>query len=121
MRAITIPEPGAADSLVLDEVPDPDVRPGEVLVDVAAAGVNRADVMQRLGHYPPPEGASEYPGLEVSGRISALGEVSRGGRSATRSAHSSRVVATPNGWPCLPSSSSRCHVASRWWTPPACQ
>jgi putative PIG3 family NAD(P)H quinone oxidoreductase len=74
MRAITIPEPGDADSLVLDEVPDPEVQAGQVLLDVVAAGVNRADVMQRLGHYPPPPGASEYPGLEVSGRITALGE-----------------------------------------------
>jgi putative PIG3 family NAD(P)H quinone oxidoreductase len=74
MRAITIPEPGDADSLVLDEVPDPEVQAGHVLIDVVAAGVNRADVMQRLGHYPPPAGASEYPGLEVSGRIAAVGD-----------------------------------------------
>src|SRR6476620_4989056 len=74
MRAITIPEPGDADSLVLDEVPDPVVGPGQVLIDVVAAGVNRADVMQRLGHYPPPPGAPEYPGLEVSGTVEALGE-----------------------------------------------
>jgi putative PIG3 family NAD(P)H quinone oxidoreductase len=74
MRAITIPEPGDADNLVLDEVPDPQPGPGQVLLDVVAAGVNRADVMQRLGHYPPPPGASEYPGLEVSGRVAALGE-----------------------------------------------
>ena len=74
MRAITIPEPGDADSLLLDEVPDPELRPGHVVIDVTAAGVNRADVMQRLGHYPPPAGASEYPGLEVSGTVAALGE-----------------------------------------------
>ena len=73
MRAITIPEPGDADSLLLDEVPDPQPGPGQVLLEVVAAGVNRADVMQRLGHYPPPPGASEYPGLEVSGRVAALG------------------------------------------------
>jgi putative PIG3 family NAD(P)H quinone oxidoreductase len=73
MRAITIPEPGDADSLVLDEVPDPEAGPGQVLIDVVAAGVNRADVVQRLGHYAPPPGASDYPGLEVSGRIAALG------------------------------------------------
>jgi putative PIG3 family NAD(P)H quinone oxidoreductase len=74
MRAITIPEPGDADSLLLDEVPEPEVGAGQVIIDVAAAGVNRADVMQRLGHYPPPPGASDYPGLEVSGRIAALGD-----------------------------------------------
>ena len=74
MKAITIPTPGDADALVLTEVPTPDIGPGEVLVQVAAAGVNRADLMQRQGFYPPPTGASTYPGLEVSGAISALGD-----------------------------------------------
>ncbi|MDU0313556.1 NAD(P)H-quinone oxidoreductase [Phycicoccus sp. M110.8] len=74
MKAITIPQPGDADALVLDEVPDPQPAAGEVRVRVAAAGVNRADVMQRMGHYPPPPGAPEYPGLEVSGTVDAVGE-----------------------------------------------
>ena len=74
MRAITIPEPGAADALVPAEVPTPEPGPGEVRVAVVAAGVNRADVMQRMGFYPPPPGAPEYPGLEVSGRVDAVGE-----------------------------------------------
>ena len=74
MRAITIPEPGEADALVLADVPAPIAGPGQVLIDVVAAGVNRADLMQRLGVYPPPPGASELPGLEVSGRIAALGD-----------------------------------------------
>jgi len=74
MRAVTIPTPGDADALVLDEVPAPTPAAGEVLVQVAAAGVNRADLMQRQGFYPPPPGSSSYPGLEVSGTISALGE-----------------------------------------------
>jgi len=73
MKAITIPTPGDADALVLDEVPTPEIAADEVLVEVAAAGVNRADLMQRQGFYPPPPGASAYPGLEVSGTISALG------------------------------------------------
>jgi putative PIG3 family NAD(P)H quinone oxidoreductase len=73
MRAITIPTPGDADALVLDDVPTPEIAADEVLVQVAAAGVNRADLMQRQGFYPPPPGASAYPGLEVSGTISALG------------------------------------------------
>ncbi len=61
MRAITIPEPGEADALVAADVPTPAAAAGEVLVDVVAAGVNRADVMQRKGAYPPPPGASELP------------------------------------------------------------
>jgi len=73
MKAITIPTPGDADALILDEVATPDVNAEEVLVEVAAAGVNRADLMQRQGFYPPPPGASTYPGMEVSGTISALG------------------------------------------------
>ncbi len=74
MKAITIPEPGDADALVPDDVPAPEHRPGEVLVDVVAAGVNRADLLQRQGNYPVPEGESPYPGLEVSGTIAAVGD-----------------------------------------------
>lgn len=74
MRAITIPEPGEADALVPADVPAPTAGPGQVLVDVVAAGVNRADIMQRKGFYPPPPGASEILGLEISGRIAALGD-----------------------------------------------
>jgi len=73
MKAITIPTPGDADALVLAEVPTPEIAADEVLVQVAAAGVNRADLMQRQGFYPPPPGASPYPGLELSGTVSALG------------------------------------------------
>ncbi|MEU5881136.1 NAD(P)H-quinone oxidoreductase [Spirillospora sp. NPDC047279] len=74
MHAIVIREPGEPDVLEWTEVPDPQPAAGEILIDVAASAVNRADVMQRMGFYPPPSGASEYPGLEASGRISALGE-----------------------------------------------
>jgi len=74
MRAITIPVPGDADALVAAEVEAPSPQPGEVVVDVVAAGVNRADVMQRMGHYDPPKGSSPLLGLEVSGRIRALGD-----------------------------------------------
>lgn len=73
MRAVVISTPGGPDVLRLEEVPDPVPQAGEVLVEVVAAGVNRADVMQRQGHYPPPPGAPPYPGLECSGRILALG------------------------------------------------
>ena len=74
MRAITLPTYGDADALVPADVDDPVAGPGEVLVDVVATAVNRADVMQRQGFYAPPPGASPYPGLECSGRIAALGE-----------------------------------------------
>ena len=74
MHAIVIREPGPPKVLEWAEVPDPEPGPGEVLVDVAASAVNRADLMQRQGLYPPPKGAPPYPGLECSGRIVALGE-----------------------------------------------
>src|SRR5699024_4855311 len=71
MRAIAITEDHR---LELTEIPEPVAGPGEVLVDVVAAGVNRADVAQAAGKYPPPPGASELPGLEVSGRRRDTGE-----------------------------------------------
>ena len=74
MRAITITAPGGPEMLALTEVPDAFAGPGEVLVQVTATAVNRADLMQRQGHYDPPPGASPYPGLECSGVIAALGE-----------------------------------------------
>ncbi len=74
MRAVTVPTPGPPEALVLTDLPEPVAGPGEVVVEVVAAGVNRADVMQRLGFYPSPPWAPPYPGLEVSGRVAALGE-----------------------------------------------
>lgn len=74
MRAVEIAEPGDADVLRLAEVDRPEPGPGQVVVDVVAAGVNRADVMQRIGVYPPPTGASPLPGLEVSGTVAAVGD-----------------------------------------------
>ncbi|MEV6975437.1 NAD(P)H-quinone oxidoreductase [Kitasatospora sp. NPDC093806] len=73
MHAMTIPEPGGPEALVWAEVPDPVPGEGEVLVEVAATAVNRADLLQRQGHYDPPPGSSRYPGLECAGRIAALG------------------------------------------------
>ncbi|MBY8880593.1 NAD(P)H-quinone oxidoreductase [Actinacidiphila acidipaludis] len=73
MYAITIPQPGGPAALTWAEVPDPVAGEGEVVVEVAATAVNRADLLQRQGHYPPPPGASPYPGLECSGRIAEVG------------------------------------------------
>jgi putative PIG3 family NAD(P)H quinone oxidoreductase len=73
MHAITISEPGGPEALVWGEVPDPVAGEGEVLVEVVASAVNRADIMQRQGFYNPPPGASLYPGLECSGRITEIG------------------------------------------------
>ncbi|APU41291.1 NAD(P)H-quinone oxidoreductase [Streptomyces sp. TN58] len=73
MHAITIEQPGGPEALVWADVPDPVPGEGEVLVEVAASAVNRADVLQRQGFYDPPPGASRLPGLECSGRIAAVG------------------------------------------------
>src|SRR5256885_4534463 len=72
MTAIVIRTPGAPDVLVPEERPVPQPGAGEVLVKVAAAGVNRPDVMQRKGQYPPPAGATDIPGLEIAGEIVGL-------------------------------------------------
>jgi putative PIG3 family NAD(P)H quinone oxidoreductase len=74
MYAITLREPGGPEVLEWAPVPDPEAGPGEVVLDVVASAVNRADLLQRQGQYPPPPGASEIIGLECSGRIAALGE-----------------------------------------------
>jgi putative PIG3 family NAD(P)H quinone oxidoreductase len=74
MRAVVVSQPGGPEVLNLEEVPDPAPAAGEVLVGIAAAGVNRADLMQREGFYPPPPGAPPYPGLECAGRITAVGD-----------------------------------------------
>ena len=74
MRVVEITEPGPPDALRIRTRPVPVPGAGEVSIRVAAAGVNRADTMQRKGNYPPPPGASDIPGLEVSGTVAAVGE-----------------------------------------------
>ncbi|MFD2077454.1 putative NAD(P)H quinone oxidoreductase, PIG3 family [Actinopolymorpha cephalotaxi] len=73
MRAVVLEGAGGPEVLRLGDVPEPEPAAGEVVIDVVAAGVNRADVMQRQGNYPPPPGASDLLGLECSGRIAAVG------------------------------------------------
>ena len=74
MRAVIASEPGGPEVLEVTEQPDPSPGPGEVVLDVAATAVNRADTLQRKGFYPPPRGASAVLGLECSGTVSAVGE-----------------------------------------------
>ncbi|MCW2855806.1 MAG: NADPH:quinone oxidoreductase [Marmoricola sp.] len=73
MRAVVVPTPGGPESLVTADLPDPEPGPDEVVVDVVASAVNRADTLQRMGFYPPPPGASDVLGLECSGRIRSVG------------------------------------------------
>ena len=81
MHAVVITEPGGPEVLRWLEVPDPVPGSGEVVIEIAASGVNRADLMQREGHYPPPPGAPPYMGLECSGRVRSLGEGVTGWRA----------------------------------------
>jgi putative PIG3 family NAD(P)H quinone oxidoreductase len=74
MRAVEIKTPGGPEVLTPTTRPVPQPKPGEVLIEVKAAGVNRPDVVQRLGQYPAPPGASDLPGLEVAGTIAVLGD-----------------------------------------------
>ena len=74
MQAAGFDAPGGPEVLRLETLPVPTPGPGQVLVRVAYAGVNRPDVIQRKGFYPPPPGASPIPGLEISGTVAALGE-----------------------------------------------
>lgn len=77
MKIIDVPQPGGPEALVVAQRPRPVPKDTEVLIKIAAAGVNRADVLQRKGHYPPPPGAPSYPGLEAAGVIEAVGTAVR--------------------------------------------
>ena len=74
MRAVIAPDPGGPEALVVTELPDPTPGQGEVVIDMTASAINRADTLQRQGFYPPPPGASDVLGLECSGVISAVGD-----------------------------------------------
>jgi NADPH2:quinone reductase len=111
MTAIAIPIPGGPEALVPETRPVPQPGAGEILVKVAAAGVNRPDVLQRAGGYPPPKGASDIPGLEFSGEVVALGEgasrfkpgdkvcalVAGGGYAEYAVVHETNALAVPAG------------------------
>ncbi|NNC48387.1 MAG: NAD(P)H-quinone oxidoreductase [Sphingomonas sp.] len=107
MRCIAIREAGGPEQLVLEERARPVPQAGEVLIDVEAAGVNRPDVLQRMGFYPPPPGASDIPGLEVAGKVvagpdSMMGRevcalVAGGGYAEFCSAPIGNCIAIPEG------------------------
>lgn len=112
MQCIEIREPGAPEVLQLASRPDLQPGPGQVLIEVAAAGVNRLDCLQRAGHYPPPPGAPDIPGLEVAGHIVALGAgvqrwqvgdavcalLSGGGYASQALAEADLCLPVPEGW-----------------------
>ncbi|HEY0644227.1 MAG TPA: NAD(P)H-quinone oxidoreductase [Nocardioides sp.] len=111
MRAVVAAEPGGPEVLSVGEVEDPRPGPGEVLVDVVATAVNRADTLQRQGFYPPPPGAPDTIGLECSGRIAELGQgvegwsvgdevcalLAGGGYAARVAVPVGQVMPVPNG------------------------
>src|SRR3954465_7211869 len=73
MRAVIAPEPGGPEALVVTDRPDPVAGPGEVVIETSATAINRADILQRQGFYPPPPGASDVLGLECSGTVASVG------------------------------------------------
>ncbi len=112
MKAVQIREPGGPDVLEVTERPDPVPGPGELLVSVRAAGVNRPDCLQRQGAYPPPPGASDIPGLEIAGEVVAVGAganahsmgdkvcalVPGGGYAELCTVHESNALPVPDGF-----------------------
>jgi len=80
MRAVVVDQPGDPEVMRLADVPDPVAQPGEVVLRVHATAVNRADLLQRMGFYPPPPGASEILGLEASGEVDQVGDGVEGWR-----------------------------------------
>src|SRR6266436_5833582 len=84
MKAVIVEKPGDESVLKLGEAPDPKIKPDELLIRVRAAGVNRADILQRHGFYPPPPGASEIIGLECAGEVEAVGSAVTGWKVGDR-------------------------------------
>ena len=84
MKAVIVEKPGDESVLKIADVPEPEIKPDEILIRVRAAGVNRADIMQRQGFYPPPPGASEIIGLECAGEVEAVGNAVTGWKVGDR-------------------------------------
>jgi putative PIG3 family NAD(P)H quinone oxidoreductase len=84
MKAVVVEKPGDESALKIGDVPEPPIKPEEILIRVHAAGVNRADILQRQGFYPPPPGASEIIGMEVAGEVVAVGDSAKGWKIGDR-------------------------------------
>jgi putative PIG3 family NAD(P)H quinone oxidoreductase len=84
MKAVVVEKPGDENALKLGDVPEPSIKPDEILIRVRAAGVNRADLLQRQGFYPPPPGASEIIGMEAAGEVVAIGDAVKGWKVGDR-------------------------------------
>ena len=97
MTAVAISQPGPPEVLKPVQMPIPTPRPGEVLIRVVAAGVNRPDVLQRKGAYPPPPGTTDIPGLEVAGEVVAMGAVLPGDRNRAQWSVGDKVCALVAG------------------------
>jgi putative PIG3 family NAD(P)H quinone oxidoreductase len=129
VRAITIPEFGGPGVLTLGDVPEPAVTAEDVLIRVSGAGVNGADVSQRLGPYPPPEGAPQWLGLEASGTVEQVGSsvswpavgdrvcalLPGGGYAEKVAVHSSLVLPVPAGLSVLDAAALPEVAATVWW------
>ncbi len=129
MRAVIVPAPGGPEALVLANLPDPVAGPDEVVLDVIASAVNRADLLQRMGFYPPPPGASDVLGLECSGRVRAVGEgvtgwlvgdeacalLSGGGYAEQVAVPAGQLMRVPAGVP-LATAASLPEVAATVWS-----
>lgn len=129
MRAVICDGAGDVDVMRIGEIPDPVAGDGQVVIDVVATAVNRADILQRQGNYPPPPGASEVLGLECSGRISAVGAgvgrwqvgdevaalLSGGGYAEQVAVPAGQVLAVPAGVD-LPTAAALPEVASTVWS-----
>ena len=127
MRAIVMSQHGGPEVLETRELPDPVPGPGEVRIEIAASAVNRADILQRQGVYPPPAGAPPYPGLECSGRIVELGAGVTGwsvGHVHWGGVRFSDLLATAGpqatgSWPCVSSHSISRDLSSKpAWSDP---
>lgn len=129
MYAVVVTEPGGPEVLSWEEVPDPACGPDDVLIDVAASAVNRADVLQRQGRYPPPDDAPPWPGLECSGVVASVGSavtswsvgdevcalLSGGGNATKVVVASSQVLPVPSGVDVVTAAALPEVTCTVWW------